>query len=45
MTPQPATRQATIETQLAWPREHGFADVDCFWKYREMALLAGAGKV
>ena len=37
----PSNKLASTEAQLGWLRDIGFEQVDCFYKWREIGLLAG----
>jgi ubiquinone/menaquinone biosynthesis C-methylase UbiE len=37
----PSNKLVAVRDHLDWLRAIGFADVDCFWKWRELALVSG----
>jgi tRNA (cmo5U34)-methyltransferase len=37
----PSNKLLDLHQQLVWLREIGFQDVDCLWKWRELALMTG----
>ena len=39
----PEDRLAEVDAQLTWMRDAGLEQVDCFWRWRGFALLAGTG--
>jgi len=40
-TEDPSNKLLDLHAQLNWLWAIGYADVDCFWKWRELALLSG----
>jgi tRNA (cmo5U34)-methyltransferase len=38
----PSNKLLSVETQVQWLREIGFQDVDCHWKWLELALFGGS---
>jgi len=40
-TEDPSNKLLDLRTQLNWLCEIGFEDVDCHWKWRELALFVG----
>lgn len=37
----PSNKLALVEVQLDWLDDIGFVDVDCLWRWRELALMVG----
>jgi SAM-dependent methyltransferase len=41
----PSNQLVPVSDHIAWLHDCGFEDVDCFWKWRELAVLAGTKRV
>ncbi|MDQ1433818.1 MAG: tRNA (cmo5U34)-methyltransferase [Actinomycetota bacterium] len=37
----PSNQLVAVEQHLTWFKEIGFVNSDCFWKWRELAVVAG----
>jgi SAM-dependent methyltransferase len=37
----PSNKLVPVETHLAWLDDLGFRDVECYWKWRELAVVGG----
>jgi tRNA (cmo5U34)-methyltransferase len=37
----PSNQLVAVEQHLSWLNEVGFANCECFWKWRELAVVAG----
>ena len=40
-TDDPSNKLAPISSHLAWLDDQGFRDAECFWKWRELAVVSG----
>jgi SAM-dependent methyltransferase len=38
----PSNQLVAVEQHLTWLNAFGFVNVDCFWKWRELAVVAGS---
>ncbi len=38
----PSDQPARLDQQLSWLREAGFGQVDCYWKWLELAMVGGS---